>query len=96
MKALATVVMMFSLLGCAEIETVLNGEVLLDVNRVENEIKDGIYDQSGIDASVECPDPLSAEVGESRTCLIRYSGLTELVDITVQNTDGYVIWEVRQ
>lgn len=87
---------MFSLLGCAEIETVLNGEVLLDVNRVENEIKDGIYDQSGIDVSVECPDPLSAEVGESRTCLIRYSGLTELVDITVQNTDGYVIWEVRQ
>ena len=96
MKALIAILVLFTLIGCAEVEAVLSGEVALDVNRVENGIKDGIYDQSGVDVSVECPDPLSAEVGETRTCLIRYSGLTEMVDITVQNTDGYFIWEVRQ
>lgn len=96
MKALVAIVVMFSLFGCAEVGAVLNGEVILDANRVESGIKDGIKDQSGIDVSVECPDPLSAEVGETRTCLVRYSGFTEMVDITVQNTDGYFIWEVRQ
>jgi hypothetical protein len=96
MKALIVFFALMSISACAEVGAVLNGEVILDANRVESGIKDGIKDQSGIDVSVECPDPLSAEVGETRTCLIRYSGLTEMVDITVQNTDGYFIWEVRQ
>jgi hypothetical protein len=96
MKAFIVFFVLMSVSACAEVEAVLNGEVILDPNRVEKGIEDGIYEQSGIDVTAECPDPLSAAVGETRTCIVTYSGFTEKVDITVQNTEGYFIWEVRQ
>jgi hypothetical protein len=36
------------------------------------------------------------EVGETRTCSIEDEyGDTELVDVTIQNANGDVVWQVR-
>jgi len=96
LKTVITILVFFLIAGCAEVEAVLNGEVPLDPGIVETEIENGIYDQTGIDVYAECPDPLSAAVGDSRTCTIEHEGFVELVDITVQNTDGYFIWQIRE
>jgi hypothetical protein len=96
MKLLAIFLTLFLFSACAEFEAALNGEVLLDPSIVESEIEKGILEQAGIDVIAECPDPLSAQVGDSRTCTVEYAGGVELVDITVQNTDGYFIWQLRQ
>ena len=96
MKAITLLFALLNLTACAEVEAVLNGEVILNPSLVEKGIEDGIYEQSGINVIAECPDPLSAAVGETRTCLVSYSGFNQKVDIIVQNSEGYFIWEVRQ
>lgn len=96
-KTLVSLFAALALAGCSEVTAVMNGEVPLDSARIEAQIEDEVSAQIGGPVTVECPDPLSAEVGQTRQCVIEDSyGTTALVDITVQNSDGYITWEVRE
>ena len=74
----------------------LTGQVNLDVPRVEQMIEDGIYDQSGFSVVATCPSPMAGKVGDTRSCAIEdENGDTYVVDVTIQNKNGDVIWVVR-
>lgn len=84
------------LTGCTEATSVLNGEVLLDSGKIERMIEQQASAQLGGEMVVECPDPMSAAVGDSRQCIINDEfGNTEIVDVTVQNREGYIIWKIQ-
>jgi hypothetical protein len=71
--------------------------VNLDVARVEQTIEDGVLDQADVSVTATCPDPMTGQVGDMRTCSIEDDyGDTELVDVTIQNDQGDIVWQVRQ
>jgi hypothetical protein len=74
----------------------ISGDVILDSSLVEENIRDGVREQSGLVIDVECPDPLSGLVGDSRQCIAEDDfGQAYIVDVTIQNRDGYIVWQVR-
>lgn len=74
----------------------LTGQVTLDSSRVENEIETGIYDQSGYSVVASCPSPMAGKVGETRSCSVEdETGTNYIVDVTIQNKNGDVVWVVR-
>lgn len=82
--------------GCSTAGAVLNGEVLLDSGLVEREIESGVLSQGGFSVTADCPDPLSGKVGDVRQCIIEDEfGERAIVEIRIQNTEGYFIWEVQ-
>jgi hypothetical protein len=82
--------------GCTEVASVVTGEVLLDSPKIEAEIEREASRQLGSRITVECPDSMSAPVGGTRQCVARDEfGGTSLVDVTVQNREGYITWQVR-
>ena len=87
----------FLLSGCSTAASLISGDVLLDSSIVEENIRDGVLEQSGLVIEVECPDPLSGQVGDTRQCLAQDEfGDSYLVDVTIQNREGYIVWEVQQ
>jgi hypothetical protein len=83
-----------SLTSCSSVDQITG--VDLDVDRVEQMIEDGILEQGDIYVTATCPDPMAGQVGDTRTCSIEDDyGDVELVDVTIQNDNGDVIWEVR-
>jgi hypothetical protein len=86
----------FLLGGCSSATAVLNGEVILDSGLIETEIESGVLNQSGISVTADCPDPMSGKVGDVRQCVIEDDfGTVAIVRVTIQNTDGYIVWEVQ-
>ena len=84
-----------SLTSCSTVDQITG--VDLDVARVEQTIEDGVLDQADVYVTATCPDPMSGQVGDTRTCSIEDDyGDTELVDVTIQNDNGDIIWQVRQ
>ncbi|CAN2190165.1 Domain of unknown function DUF4333 [Candidatus Nanopelagicaceae bacterium] len=84
-----------ALTSCSTVDQITG--VDLDVSRVEQTIEDGILDQADIYVVATCPDPMAGQVGDTRTCSIEDDyGDTELVDVTIQNDQGDIVWEVRQ
>jgi hypothetical protein len=82
------------LTSCSTVDQITG--VDLDVDRVEQMIEDGILEQGDIYVTATCPDPMAGQVGDTRTCSIEDDyGDVELVDVTIQNDNGDVIWEVR-
>jgi hypothetical protein len=93
-KILSPLLLLVPLASCSAVAE-LSG-VTLDVSRVETMIEDGVLEQGGFYVVATCPDPMVGEVGETRTCTIEDEyGDTELVDVTIQNSEGDVVWEVR-
>lgn len=87
----------FSVSGCSTAASFINGDVFLDSSVVEGNIRDEVLEQSGLIVEVECPDPMSGQVGDTRQCLAQDEfGDSYLVDVTIQNREGFVIWEIRQ
>ena len=83
--------------GCSTASSLLGGEVILNPNTIEENIKEEVLSQSGINVVVECPDPMSGQVGDSRQCLAEDDfGQTYVIDVTIQNRDGYIIWQIRE
>ena len=94
LKILAPLFLLVPLASCSAVAE-LTG-VTLDVSRVETMIEDGVLEQGGFNVVATCPDPMVGEVGETRTCSIEDEyGDTELVDVTIQNSEGDVVWQVR-
>ena len=82
------------LTSCSTVDQITG--VTLDVSRVENMIEDGVLDQGGFSVTATCPDPMSGQVGDTRTCqIVDEYGETALVDVTIQNDNGDVVWEVQ-
>ena len=83
--------------GCTTAASLISGDVILDSSVVEKNIREGVLEQSGLVIDVECPDPMSGQVGDTRQCLAQgESGESYLVDVTIQNREGYIVWEVQQ
>jgi hypothetical protein len=81
--------------SCSTVDQITG--VDLDVARVEQTIEDGILEQADIYVTATCPDPMAGQVGDTRTCSIEDDyGDTELVDVTIQNDQGDIVWQVRQ
>ena len=91
----SAVVMALLLSSCSTVDQITG--VTLDVARVETMIEDGVMEQGGFSVTATCPDPMTGQVGDTRTCqIVDEAGTTALVDITIQNDQGDVVWKVQQ
>ena len=91
----SAVVMAILLSSCSTVDQITG--VTLDVARVETMIEDGVMEQGGFSVTATCPDPMVGQVGDTRTCqIVDDAGTTALVDITIQNDQGDVVWKVQQ
>ena len=91
----SVVVMAILLSSCSTVDQITG--VTLDVARVETMIEDGVMEQGGFSVTATCPDPMAGQVGDTRTCqIVDDAGTTALVDITIQNDQGDVVWKVQQ
>lgn len=86
----------FALSGCTALLATVSGEVILDTQLLEQTIEEGVFDQTGLYAEVACPSMLSGEPGDVRQCTLEdeFGGLY-FVDVTIQNREGEIVWEVR-
>lgn len=83
------------LVGCSQVVQGLT-EVTLDSRLIEQTVEEGILEQLGYAVKAECPGSMSGEPGDVRQCLVTDElGNNALVDITIQNYEGFVTWELR-
>jgi Domain of unknown function (DUF4333) len=76
--------------------SLISGQVTLSASIVEKNIQDTVKKKTGLTVSVTCPDPLQGKVGDTRQCTVDEPlGLTELVDVTIQNTNGAFTWQIH-
>ena len=93
-KLMGASILALLLSSCSAVDAITG--VTLDVSRVENEIENGVLDQAGYSVTATCPDPLSGQVGDTRTCSIEDDyGTVALVDVTIQNSNGDIVWKVQ-
>lgn len=70
--------------------------VTISTAKVESEIVKGIERQAGISGvTVECPDTVQSKPGMTFTCIARDATEQVFVDVTVQNSAGDIVWQVR-
>ena len=90
----ASLLLTGTLTSCSTVDQITG--VDLDVPRVEKMIEDGILEQGGFSVTATCPDPMAGQVGDTRTCsVLDEYGNTGLVDVTIQNDNGDVVWKVQ-
>lgn len=83
------------LTGCTQVVQSLT-DVTLDSRLIEETVEDGILEQLGYMVVAECPDSMSGEPGDVRQCLVTDEfGNNAFVDITIQNYEGFITWELR-
>ncbi len=72
------------------------GGTSLDMDKIQDEISSGIEEQTGVVIeSVECPEEVDAEEGESFTCdVTAEDGTTAVVQVDQTDSDGNVTWEI--
>lgn len=82
--------------GCVNVIPSVLGEVVLDTQLIEQTIEQGIWDQAGVAVTAECPSQLSGKPGDVRQCTVEDEfGQISLVDITIQNLNGDITWQVQ-
>lgn len=69
--------------------------VAIDVPAVEAEISGELRDAVGVTVGVDCPSNVSPRPGSSFQCIVSGDGEKAIVDVTVQNTTGDIVWQVR-
>ncbi len=71
--------------------------VQMDVDRVEQNIESEILDQTGYSVTADCPSSVAVRPGSTFQCFVKASdGSGGIVDVTVQNSAGDIVWVVRQ
>lgn len=82
--------------GCTSLISGLSGEVILDTRLLEETIEEGVLDQTGLTSTATCPDSLSGVPGDVRQCTVEddFGGIY-FVDVTIQNREGDITWQVR-
>lgn len=70
--------------------------VPINIPVVESQVEVWMEKQIGTNVSVDCPDRVSVRPGETFKCIATapVDGSTAVVTVTLQNTDGDIIWEV--
>lgn len=69
----------------------------IDTSAVEQSIEAGIQEQLGFPVTAECPAGISAKPESTFQCTIEDDfGVTAIVDVTIQNSAGDIVWEVRR
>jgi major membrane immunogen (membrane-anchored lipoprotein) len=73
----------------------LNGcSKVLDMDKVESGIRNGLNEQLDVDAEVECPDERDAKKGDTFECSVTVDGEKRTVRVEQTNNDGNVRWEL--
>lgn len=94
LKLFTASILALLLTSCSAVDAITG--VTLDAPRVESEIENGVLDQAGYSVTATCPDPMSGQVGDTRTCSIEdENGTVALVDVTIQNSNGDIVWKVQ-
>jgi hypothetical protein len=90
----AMLLLLVVLLGACQVSVSDNK---LDADKLELEVGRGIEEQTGIQVeSVDCPDDVQIQAGDTFTCTVRAEdGSTAPVDVTQQDDEGNVTWEIR-
>lgn len=67
----------------------------IDAPAVEQSIEAGIQDQLGFPVTAECPAGISSKPESTFQCTIQDDyGVSAIVDVTIQNSAGDIVWEV--
>ena len=69
---------------------------VLDMDKVESSIKQGLNEQLGVDADVDCPDERDAKKGDTFQCSVSSDGDTATVRVEQKDDEGTVNWELVQ
>ncbi|MGH2724858.1 MAG: DUF4333 domain-containing protein [Actinomycetota bacterium] len=90
------ILVLAALLGTGACQFSFGGSKL-DTDKIEAEVTRGIEDQTGVAVqSVDCPDDVELEAGNTFTCTVTAEdGSTGQVDVTQQDDEGNVEWELR-
>ena len=68
----------------------------LDIDRLESEIATGIEQQTGASVTVECPDEVKIEQGNTFDCAVTdEEGTSATVRVTQKDDEGNVEWELN-
>lgn len=68
----------------------------IDSPAVEQSIESGIQDQSGFAVTADCPAGIPVDPGSTFQCVVEtVNGTTAIADVTIQNSAGDVVWQVR-
>ncbi len=69
----------------------------IDAALLASQIEQGILDQTGVVATVTCPEGIVAATGDTWTCeAVADNGETGVITITATSDDGDVNWEVTE
>lgn len=86
----------FILIGSA-IATVSTSQFAFDVPALEADIAAGILDQSNVTMTVGCPGNPPVDRGATFTCVARDpEGVNWMIDVTVQDDQGYYVWRISE
>lgn len=67
-----------------------------DTHAVEQSIESGIQDQLGLTVTADCPDGIAVQPGSTFQCVVKaVDGTTAIADVTIQNSAGDVVWQIR-
>lgn len=68
----------------------------LDVDKLESTISTEMQSQLGLDAAptVTCPDPIPIEQGQVSTCTAELDGESVNIEVTQDDDQGNVTWQV--
>jgi hypothetical protein len=73
------------------------GGTSLDRLLVEQQITAGIMEQLDIEATVVCPEIMTGTMGTSFECVATdFNGDQVIVDVTIEDDQGNVTWEIRE
>lgn len=93
LRCISVGLMMFALTSCS----VSVGGSDLNTDALEDEIVTGIQEQADVAVTVDCPDDIKIEEGNEFTCTAEDDqGTTHTIDITQDDDEGNVSWEVRE
>lgn len=82
--------------ACSSLTALANGNLILDVKKIEDGIKDSLTDQGIETAKVDCPDSMSGVTGDSWLCVATDPwDFSSNVRVTLTSSDGFVEWEIE-
>jgi hypothetical protein len=85
-----------SLAAAALLTLTACGVTEVDIDAVEENITSEVKDQLDADVTVDCPDQVDWETGESFTCdVAAEEGTTRQANVTMVDDDGNVRWELE-
>lgn len=68
----------------------------VDIAGVEQQIRDGVKDQSGTNVTVDCPDSIDWDTGGEFHCIVEDNqGNRATATVSMENDDGEITWRIE-